>query len=94
MGTVLAVLAGLILAQSAPGTPPAETPPPEIAPPETIAAPTPEPAPLPEELAPPPLPPPEPPAYGYAGMSELSLALGYSSVSGSPRRRRVPALRR
>jgi|SRR5882672_6359051 len=27
-------------------------------------------------------PPPEPRAYGYAGMSELSLAVGYSSTSG------------
>jgi hypothetical protein len=86
MGTVLAVLAALILAQSDPGTPPVEPPPsatPEAAPPETIATPPPETAP-PEELAPPPVPAPptEPRAYGYAGMSELSLALGYSSVSG------------
>jgi hypothetical protein len=76
MGTMVAVLAVLILAQ---GNPPAEPPPPE-----TIATPPPEPEPPPEELAPPPVPtpPPEPPAYGYAGMSELSLALGYSSGSG------------
>jgi hypothetical protein len=38
-----------------------------------------------EEPTQPPAPPPppfEPRLYGYAGMSEISLALGYSSVSG------------
>ncbi|HTA19412.1 MAG TPA: hypothetical protein VK989_08975 [Polyangia bacterium] len=60
------------LAQAA-AAPPAEPTPlatsPELAPIEP-----------PPELAPP--PPVEPASYGYRGMSELSLALGYSSDSG------------
>ena len=71
-----------------PAAPPVPAPPEELAappvpaPPEELAAPH-VPAP-PEELAAPHVPaaPPEPRVYGYAGMSELSLALGYSSVSG------------
>ncbi len=75
MSVLVAVVATWWLAQAAP------PPPPEPAPVTTA----PEPAPIetPPELAPPPPPPPaEPASYGYQGMSELSLALGYSSDSG------------
>jgi len=78
MSVLVAVVATWWLAQVAP-PPPAEpaTPSPEPAPVETPAEPPPEVAP------PPPLPSPaEPAAYGHQGMSELSLALGYSSDSG------------
>jgi hypothetical protein len=54
--------------------------PPTVAPSPTTSTAAPEP---PEEPAPPPLPPPpEPTLYGDRGMSELSLALGYSSDGG------------
>jgi len=81
MSPVATVLSAWIFAQAAQPTEPAE---PAPAPDETPPAP-PALAP-PEEQPPPPVPPPPPPpeprAYGYAGMSELSLAFGYSSVSG------------
>jgi hypothetical protein len=67
-------------AESAQPTPP---PAPEAAPAQP-PPPTVEAQPPPEELAPPPPlppPPPEPLLYGYKGMSELSLALGYSAGS-------------
>jgi len=74
-----------ILAQAA--EPALPTPP--VEPPAPTAAPDPAPPPevqaaAPEELPPPPLPPPppEPLLYGYKGMSEVSLAFGYSSASG------------
>ncbi len=69
MSVLVAVVAAW-LAQAAPAEP-------------TPVATSPEPAPIeaPPELAPPP-PPVEPASYGYRGMSELSLALGYSSDSG------------
>src|SRR4051794_2219750 len=85
MGSVLAVLSAWILAQAAAPAPVEPAQPASSgseAPAPTLAAPpAPEP---PEEEAPPPvpLPSPEPHTYGYAGMSEISLALGYSSVSG------------
>jgi hypothetical protein len=61
---------------AAPTDAPAEAPAPQAAPPTS------EPEP-PEMAAPPTLAPPaEPQAYGYRGMSEVSLALGYSSASG------------
>jgi hypothetical protein len=97
MAPALAVVSILFLAQAAApaaappspaappraddATPPADSAPP---PPEVEAQAPAEPEP-PEPLAPPPpLPPPpvEPRFYGYAGMTELSVALGYSSGSG------------
>jgi hypothetical protein len=60
---------------AAPAEAPADVAPPIVPPPTE-----PEPS---EMAAPPPLAPPaEPQAYGYRGMSEVSLALGYSSASG------------
>ncbi|HEV3030978.1 MAG TPA: hypothetical protein VG319_05010 [Polyangia bacterium] len=87
MSPVAVMLSAWIFAQAAPPTEPAEptpaqAPAPSPAPDETPPAP---PAVAPPEAQPPPPlppPPPEPRAYGYAGMSELSLALGYSSESG------------
>jgi hypothetical protein len=79
MSVLVAVVATWWLAQVAP------PPPAEPAPVTTSPAPAPVEVPpeLPPEIAPPPLPPPaEPASYGYQGMSELSLALGYSSDSG------------
>jgi hypothetical protein len=85
MSPVAAVLSAWIFAQAAQPTEPAEpaTAPAQAPVPDETPPPPPALAP-PEEQAPPPLPPPppEPRAYGYAGMSELSLALGYSSGSG------------
>jgi hypothetical protein len=93
MGSVLAAIGAWLLAQAAP-PPPVEQPPPIPQPPpgeqaaappaQQPAAPAPELAEPPPEPAPPPLPPPlpEPPPYGHAGMSEFSVALGYSSASG------------
>jgi hypothetical protein len=74
-----AALSAWILAQvAAPGTAAPPTAPNPSTVPELSAE-------VPEEpTAAPALPPtpPEPRVYGYAGMSEISLALGYSSVSG------------
>ncbi|HVU51942.1 MAG TPA: hypothetical protein VHL80_14695 [Polyangia bacterium] len=68
--------------ETAPQPPPASQPeapaPPAATPPQVQTLP-------PEEEAPPPPlppPPPEPLLYGYKGMGELSVALGYSSASG------------
>jgi hypothetical protein len=96
MGSVLALIGAWLLAQAA--LPPAvEQPPPTPQPspapqaatppagsPAAQAPGAPELAAPPPEPAPPPLPAPlpEPPLYGHAGMSEVSLALGYSSASG------------
>jgi hypothetical protein len=92
MSPVAAVLSAWVFAQAAqptePGPAPAQAPPDETPPRPPALAPPEEQASPPEEQAPPqappplPPPPPEPRAYGYAGMSELSLALGYSSESG------------
>jgi len=84
MSVLVAVVAASWLAQAAP---------PPAAPATTSSAPvasSPEPPPVetppeppPEVAPPPPLPPPPGPAcYGDQGLSELSLALGYSSDSG------------
>jgi hypothetical protein len=87
MSPVLAVLGALILAQTqapAAPAPDAQVAPAPVTAPAPPAEPAPAPAPPPREEQAPLLPPPplEPRAYGYAGMSELSLALGYSSASG------------
>jgi hypothetical protein len=74
---VVMVAASSWLAQAAPVATPPEA--------QAQAAPAPpaEPAPEPAwQPPPPPPPPPEPLRYGHAGMSELSLALGYSSSAG------------
>jgi hypothetical protein len=85
MSPVAAALSAWVFAQTALPVEPPDPPPVPVQP----AAPSDAPA-APHGLAPldeapfplPPPPPPEPRPYGYAGMSELSLALGYSSESG------------
>lgn len=74
---VVVIAASSWLAQAAPVVTPPDA--------QAQAAPAPptEPAPEPAwQPPPPPPPPPEPLHYGHAGMSELSLALGYSSSAG------------
>ncbi|HEY2731074.1 MAG TPA: hypothetical protein VGK52_14115 [Polyangia bacterium] len=84
MSPVAAVLSAWIFAQAAPPTEPADPAPAPTQAPAADETPPPPPvlAPPEEQAPPPPPPPPEPRAYGYAGMSELSLALGYSPESG------------
>jgi hypothetical protein len=88
MCAVPALLCAWLLAQAAaPAAPPAAegAPPPEATPPPAPEVPPSTVEQPPPELAPPPplpAPAPAPRVYGYAGMSEASLGLGYSSVSG------------
>jgi hypothetical protein len=84
MSVLVAVVAASWLAQAAP--PPAAPATTSSAPVASSSEPPPvetPPEPPPEGAPPPPLPPPPGPAcYGDQGLSELSLALGYSSDSG------------
>jgi hypothetical protein len=86
MSPLPAVLAAWILAQlAAPAATPNATP---VATPDASAPPASQTVPeladdnREEPTQAPAAPPVEPRLYGYAGMSEISLALGYSSVSG------------